>query len=96
MSQGLEVDVKQIVVSSGSFGPQEINQLIASIREDQANYRVLREAAEIELRQLDEAAQARVDADAHDAQRRPELERKLRNGRQPNPGSGGAGSTRPT
>ena len=45
MSQGLEVDVKQIVVSSSSFGPQEISQLIASIREDQANYRVLREAA---------------------------------------------------
>ena len=45
MSQGLEVDVKQIVISSGSFGPTEINQLIASIREDQANYRVLREAA---------------------------------------------------
>ena len=45
MSQGLEVDVKQIVVSSGSFGPQEIDQLIASIRDDQANYRTLREAA---------------------------------------------------
>ncbi len=52
MSQGLEFDVKELVVSNSTFGPHEIEQLVAAIAEDYSNYRVLREGvAELELQE---------------------------------------------
>jgi DNA-directed RNA polymerase subunit alpha len=37
-------NIKQIVVTNGTFGPTEINQIIDAISEDPLNHRVLREA----------------------------------------------------
>lgn len=52
MSQGLEVDVKQIVLSNTTFGPNEVQQLADAIAQDFSNYRVLRDAtAELEARE---------------------------------------------
>ncbi|MFO0900134.1 MAG: DNA-directed RNA polymerase subunit alpha C-terminal domain-containing protein [Pirellulales bacterium] len=52
MSQGLEFDLKQTVVSSGAFGPAQIQQITDAISQDFANYRLLREAAaELETRE---------------------------------------------
>jgi DNA-directed RNA polymerase subunit alpha len=42
MAQGLEFDVKQLVVYNGSFGPREIEELEDAIARDFANYRALR------------------------------------------------------
>ncbi|MCH8046413.1 MAG: tetratricopeptide repeat protein [Planctomycetes bacterium] len=52
MAQGLEFDLKQLVLSNRSFGPAEIDQIVGAISEDFANYRLLREAvAELEVRE---------------------------------------------
>ncbi|OHB73225.1 MAG: RNA polymerase subunit alpha domain protein [Planctomycetes bacterium RBG_13_63_9] len=46
MGQGLEFDLKQVVLFNGSFGPREIQQLLDAIGSDFSYYRVLREAVE--------------------------------------------------
>jgi DNA-directed RNA polymerase subunit alpha len=52
MSQAVESDVKEIVLSNGPFGPQEIQRLMHAISEDFSQYRVLRDAvAELEVRE---------------------------------------------
>jgi DNA-directed RNA polymerase subunit alpha len=52
MSPVVEADLKQIVVGSGPFGPQEVQRLMAAIAEEPAQYRQLREAtAELETRE---------------------------------------------
>jgi DNA-directed RNA polymerase subunit alpha len=52
MAQGVAVDVKEMVLANASFGPQEIQQLVAAIREDYANHGQLREAVqELESRE---------------------------------------------
>ncbi len=52
MSQGLEFNVTDLVVSNSTFGPHEIEQLVNAIAEDYSNYRVLREGvAELELQE---------------------------------------------
>jgi DNA-directed RNA polymerase subunit alpha len=52
MAQGLEFDLKPLVLSNRSFGPVEIEQIVGAISEDFANYRLLREAvAELEVRE---------------------------------------------
>lgn len=38
------VNVKQIAVTNGTFGPQEIQQIVDALAEDAANHRALREA----------------------------------------------------
>ena len=49
MAQGLETDLKQMVLSGGPFGPQEIKQIVDAIAEDFSQYRALRDAvAELE------------------------------------------------
>ncbi|MFV2068156.1 MAG: DNA-directed RNA polymerase subunit alpha C-terminal domain-containing protein [Pirellulales bacterium] len=44
MTEAVEVDLKDLVVSNSSFGPVEIEQLAGSIAEDYSKYRVLRAA----------------------------------------------------
>ena len=44
MSQMLDVDLKQIVLSNSSFGPNEIKQIVRAISTDYANFRMLRDA----------------------------------------------------
>src|SRR6202012_4984038 len=44
MAQGLEADLKQIVLTSGPFGPQEIKKLEQAIAEDFSQFRALRDA----------------------------------------------------
>jgi DNA-directed RNA polymerase subunit alpha len=44
MVQGLEADLKQIVLTSGPFGPQEIKKLEQAVAEDFAQFRALRDA----------------------------------------------------
>jgi DNA-directed RNA polymerase subunit alpha len=52
MAQDLGVDLKEIVLSGGPFGPREIKQITSAIAEDFSQYRVLREAvSELELRE---------------------------------------------
>ena len=52
MSQDLQTDLKQIVLSNGPFGPQEINRIVQTVAEDFSQYRVLRDAiAELEVRE---------------------------------------------
>jgi DNA-directed RNA polymerase subunit alpha len=52
MAQGVVTDVKEIVLSNTSFGPQEIRQLLNAIRDDYSNYGVLRDAVqELESRE---------------------------------------------
>ncbi len=49
MPPATAVNVKQIVLTNGTFGPNEIQQISDSLAEDSANHRVLREAvAELE------------------------------------------------
>lgn len=49
MSQVLDVDIRQIVVSNSTFGPNEIRQIISAISSDYNNFRLLRDAvAEME------------------------------------------------
>jgi len=50
MIQDLGIDVKEMVLSNSSFGPQEIPQLIEAVRSDYAQYGILRDSvAELEL-----------------------------------------------
>jgi DNA-directed RNA polymerase subunit alpha len=52
MVQAVEVDVRDIVLSNGSFGPQEIEQLSLAIAENSSQFAVLRDAvAELEGRE---------------------------------------------
>lgn len=44
MSEVLELDIKQLVVSNSTFGPQEIERLTDAIAEDYSNYGLLRDA----------------------------------------------------
>jgi len=44
MSQGLEFDIKQVVLLAGSFGPQEIQQISEAIASDFEQFQVLRDA----------------------------------------------------
>ena len=53
MSQVLEIDVKEIVLSNSSFGPVEIDQLTQAINQDFSNFSVLRDAV-AELGQVGE------------------------------------------
>ncbi|HUT95775.1 MAG TPA: DNA-directed RNA polymerase subunit alpha C-terminal domain-containing protein [Thermoguttaceae bacterium] len=49
MAQGLQVDLKQMVLFNGSFGPREIEQMADAMAGDYASYRTLRGAvAELE------------------------------------------------
>lgn len=52
MSQGLQFDVKETVLSNSSFGPQEIQAIVDAISDDFSNYGNLRDAvADLEARQ---------------------------------------------
>jgi DNA-directed RNA polymerase subunit alpha len=44
MSQALQLDVKELVLSNGSFGPQEIRMLADSIAENPMQFRILRDS----------------------------------------------------
>ena len=44
MTQAVAVNVKQIVLNLGAFGPQEIDQIAEALTQDPANHRALREA----------------------------------------------------
>ncbi len=44
MAQGLELDLKQLVLFDGSFGPREIGQIAEAIAKDFSCYRTLRDA----------------------------------------------------
>jgi DNA-directed RNA polymerase subunit alpha len=49
MAQGLQFDLKQLVLFNGSFGPREIRQMVEAIAADFSYYRTVREAvAELE------------------------------------------------
>ncbi len=59
MAQGLEMDLKQLVLSGGPFGPQEIKQITGAIAEDMSQYRSLRDAVgELEDRETRSPAEA--------------------------------------
>ena len=52
MVQGLEFDLKHLVLSNTSFGPEEIRQLLGAINEDFTQFGVLRDAVgELEVRE---------------------------------------------
>ena len=52
MVEGVEFDLKQLVLFDGSFGPREIQQLTDAIAEDFSHYRTLRDAVgELESRE---------------------------------------------
>ena len=52
MSQGVDVDLKHIVLFDGSFGPREVRQLMAAIAADFSHYRSLRDAvAELDAKE---------------------------------------------
>ncbi|MDG2382921.1 MAG: DNA-directed RNA polymerase subunit alpha C-terminal domain-containing protein [Pirellulaceae bacterium] len=52
MSQVMDFDVRDVVLSDGSFGPQEIKQIIDSVSQDATRLTVLRDAvAELETRE---------------------------------------------
>jgi DNA-directed RNA polymerase subunit alpha len=52
MTQALEFDLKEVVLSNASFGPQEIQQILQVIGEDIGKFNVLRDAvAELEVRE---------------------------------------------
>ncbi len=44
MSQVVEVDLRQIVLSNSTFGPNEIHQIVRAISADYSNFRLLRDA----------------------------------------------------
>ena len=49
MSQIIEINVREMIVSNGSFGPREINQIANGIADDYRQFKVLRDAvAELE------------------------------------------------
>ena len=50
MAQGLEISLKDIVLSNSSFGPSEIAQLNSAISEDYSQFSTLRDlVAELEM-----------------------------------------------
>ncbi len=52
MAQVLDVDVKQLVLLNGTFGPREVQKISGAIATDYGQHRVLREAvAELEARE---------------------------------------------
>lgn len=52
MAQAVSIDLKQVVLSSGTFGPTSVQQLASAIASDFSQYRVLREAvSELEVRE---------------------------------------------
>jgi DNA-directed RNA polymerase subunit alpha len=52
MVQVIDVDIKQLVLLNGSFGPREVQQINQAISADFTNYRILRDAvAELEGRE---------------------------------------------
>ena len=52
MAQGLEFDLKEIVLSNSSFGPIEIEKLMFAISQDFTNFGLLRDSvAELEVRE---------------------------------------------
>jgi DNA-directed RNA polymerase subunit alpha len=52
MTQALEFDLKEVVLSNASFGPQEIKQISQAVGEDHAQFSLLRDAvAELEVRE---------------------------------------------
>ena len=52
MAQGLQFDVKQVVLLNGSFGPPEIRQLVEAVAGDPACYDTLRDAVgELQVQQ---------------------------------------------
>ncbi len=56
-----QTDLKGIVLDGSVFGPQEIQQITATISADFANYRVLREAVqELEVREATPASKVRL------------------------------------
>ncbi|MBN2473870.1 MAG: tetratricopeptide repeat protein [Pirellulales bacterium] len=57
MAQGVDFDVKHVVLFNGSFGPREIDQLQAAIATDYSHYRTLRDAVS-ELQSKDEQSPA--------------------------------------
>lgn len=44
MSQAVDIDVRQLVLSNGTFGPREIEQITKAVSDDMRNYRILRDA----------------------------------------------------
>lgn len=46
MAQGLETDLKELLLSNRSFGPTTISQLVQAMAEGVTNYRILREAVQ--------------------------------------------------
>lgn len=53
MVQGVQVDLKQLVTSNSTFGPDEVQQLVDALNADFANYRVLREGVqELESKEI--------------------------------------------
>jgi DNA-directed RNA polymerase subunit alpha len=44
MAQGVEIDLKQLVLYDGSFGPREIGQMAEAVAKDFSGYRALRDA----------------------------------------------------
>ena len=62
MSQVEEVDLRQIVVSNSTFGPNEIYQIVSAISADYNNFRLLKEAVgEMEQQEMrTPAASARL------------------------------------
>ena len=52
MSQAVQVDIREVVLSNSSFGPTEIDGLIRTINDDYSQFVVLRDAVqELELRE---------------------------------------------
>lgn len=52
MAQGLEFDLKEVVLSNSTFGPVEIDQIASTINSDHTQFGVLRDAvAELEVRE---------------------------------------------
>jgi DNA-directed RNA polymerase subunit alpha len=61
MAQGLESDLKQVVLTEGAFGLEELKQLTTLLGNDPANYRLLREAVqELETKASTPAAKAKL------------------------------------
>ncbi len=50
-SQTEQVDLRQMVVSNSTFGPNEIDQIIVAISSDYNNFRLLRDAVQEMLQQ---------------------------------------------
>ncbi|MCA9176824.1 MAG: tetratricopeptide repeat protein [Planctomycetales bacterium] len=59
MSQAVQVDIREVVLSNSSFGPNEINGVIRTINEEYSQFVVLRDAVqELELREEQTPASA--------------------------------------